>query len=79
MGVSAAYSGFTVTEEVLFLASALPIEDHEDLQQYLVGMMDLAREARENANNAFQAFRNVRADIYDVSWSTQLCLFVSKL
>ncbi|PPQ82779.1 hypothetical protein CVT25_009274 [Psilocybe cyanescens] len=65
MGVSAAYSGFTVTEEVLFLASALPIEDRDDLQQYLFGMMDLAREARENANNAFQAFRNVRVEIIE--------------
>ncbi|KAH9476677.1 hypothetical protein JR316_0010591 [Psilocybe cubensis] len=65
MGVSAAYSGFTVTEEVLFLAKVLPVDDQEDLKQYLVGMMDLAREARENANSAFQAFRNVRTDIYE--------------
>ncbi|KAF9555965.1 hypothetical protein CPC08DRAFT_109611 [Agrocybe pediades] len=64
MGVAAAYSGFTVTEEVLFLADLDTVEEEEDILQYLKGMNELANQARENANKAFEAFRNVRTDIY---------------
>ncbi|KAF8153803.1 hypothetical protein B0H34DRAFT_67149 [Crassisporium funariophilum] len=63
LGVSAAYSGFTVTEEVIFLAECLPCNDSADLQRYLVGMLELAKTARENANKAFDAFRSVRQQI----------------
>ncbi|KAF8153796.1 hypothetical protein B0H34DRAFT_676707 [Crassisporium funariophilum] len=35
LGVSAAYSGFTATEEVVFLAESLPSNDPADLQRYL--------------------------------------------
>jgi len=66
-GVSAAYSGFTVTEEVLFLASLDSVEDEEDLHQYLAGMMELAKQARDNAHKAHEAFRTVRTEIYAVS------------
>ncbi|KAF8870899.1 hypothetical protein CPB84DRAFT_1905732 [Gymnopilus junonius] len=71
-GVSASYSGFTVTEEVLFLANVLPVEDQQDLQQYLVGMMELAKEARDNANKAYEAFRNVRKEIFTLASQVEL-------
>jgi len=66
--VLAAYSGFTVTEDVLYLSTAIQdtIEDKEDLERYIMGMLSLASQSRENSNKALQAFRDIRRELIGV-------------
>ena len=66
--VLAAYSGFTVTEDVLYLSTAIQdtIEDKEDLERYIMGMLALATQSRENSNKALEAFRDIRKELIGV-------------
>ncbi|KAF8153797.1 hypothetical protein B0H34DRAFT_66877 [Crassisporium funariophilum] len=77
LGVSAAYTGFAVTQNIMFLTKSDLMMDEKELQHYLVGMLERARKARGNANKAFEAFREVRQEIFVITQDlqTELQLF----
>jgi len=68
MTVSAAYSGYTVTEDIIDLADTLrsPIEDEEDLRRYVAGIVNLARDSRQKAETALKELRSIRQEIMKV-------------
>ena len=66
LALAAAYSGNTVTEEVLYLASALPVDNLKELEEYVQSMVDLAIESRQKLRSALEAFGEIRRAVMQV-------------
>ena len=66
LGTSAALTGYRVIQSVLFLANALPIRDKNDLRVYIEDLMEVVEQARDQSQAAQSAFKEVRADIFQV-------------
>jgi len=68
LGLLAAQSGFTATEDILALAKNMNGTTAEERNDYLVGTLELADKAYTQASETFQVFRNIRATMFAVSY-----------
>jgi hypothetical protein len=66
LSIAAAQAGFTVAEEVISLADIISTSTVPERLAYLKGMWELVKEARTNAENTHQTFRNIRQEVYSV-------------
>lgn len=71
LGTSAALTGYRVIQSILFLANALPIRDKNDLRVYIEDLMEIVEQARDQSQAAQSAFKEVRADIFQVCASSR--------
>ncbi|KDR78018.1 hypothetical protein GALMADRAFT_138176 [Galerina marginata CBS 339.88] len=62
--IMAAQHGFNIAEEVLNFASFIDEGTEVDRQEYLIGMLDIARRGEQNAVRSHNSFRDVRVKVF---------------
>jgi hypothetical protein len=67
LSVVAAQKAYTIAEDALSLARLIPTSTPNQHQRYLEGMLELARDGHGTVMRTLGTFKNVRADIRDVS------------
>ncbi|KDR78066.1 hypothetical protein GALMADRAFT_1299497 [Galerina marginata CBS 339.88] len=62
--IISAQHGFTIAEEVLSFTSFMDEGTEVERQEYLIGMLDIARRGEHNAVRSHNSFRDVRIKVY---------------
>ena len=59
-------------EDIIAFAGLMNEGSPEELNEYLVGTLELADKAYTSAQEAYQTFRNIRTTMYEVSVTTSI-------